>query len=164
MSQNKTAMAGEHTTIAELKSLIEEFVADRDWAQFHSPKNLAMAIGVEAGELMDLFRWHSEAQSVQAMKNVTARKKAAEELADVVICALAFSNRTGINLAQAVRSKVLKNSNKYPSHMYKGRFQREWNTHHSRTKITTLFYVVAEVIEKLVRPAGIEPATLSLEG
>jgi dCTP diphosphatase len=122
MSQNKTVRADQHTTIAELKSLVEEFVAERDWAQFHSPKNLAMAIGVEAGELMDLFRWHSEAQSVQAMKNGTTRKRAAEELADVVICALAFSNRTRINLAQAVRSKVLKNSKKYPSRTYKGRF------------------------------------------
>ena len=122
MSQNKTVGADERTTIAELKSLVEEFVAERDWAQFHSPKNLAMAIGVEAGELMDLFRWHSEAQSVQAMKVGTARRRATEELADVVICALAFANRTRINLAQAVRSKVLKNSKKYPLRTYKGRF------------------------------------------
>jgi dCTP diphosphatase len=112
----------EHTTIAELKSLVEEFVAQRDWAQFHSPKNLAMAIGVEAGELMDLFRWPSEAQSVQAMKNGKARRKAAEELADVVICALGFANRTGIDLAQAIRNKVSKNSKKYPLRTYKGRF------------------------------------------
>jgi dCTP diphosphatase len=70
----------ELTTVAELKSLVENFVIQRDWAQFHSPKNLAMAIGVEAGELMDLFRWHSEAQSVQTMKNVIAKKRAAEEL------------------------------------------------------------------------------------
>ena len=122
MSKSKTVRGDQHTTIAELKSLVEEFVAQRDWAQFHSPKNLAMAIGVEAGELMDLFRWHSEAQSVQAMQNGKARKQAAEELADVVICALAFANRTGINLAQVVTSKVFKNSKKYPLRKYKGRY------------------------------------------
>jgi NTP pyrophosphatase (non-canonical NTP hydrolase) len=122
MSKGKTKRRDELTTVAQLKSLVEEFVAQRDWAQFHSPKNLAMAIGVEAGELMDLFRWHSEAQSVQAMKNGKARKRAAEELADVVICALAFANRTGINLAQVVTSKVSKNSKKYPLRTYKGRF------------------------------------------
>src|SRR6185295_7588350 len=120
MSQNKTVRADEHTTIAELKSLVEEFVSQRDWAQFHSPKNLAMAIGVEAGELMDLFRWHSESQSIRAMKAGKSRRAATEELADVVICALSFANRTGVDIAQAVKSKVLKNSRKYPAHIYKG--------------------------------------------
>ena len=119
MSKGKTKRRDELTTVAELKSLVEEFVARRDWAQFHSPKNLAMAIGVE---LMFLFRWHSESQSVQVMKSGKERNSAAEELADVVICALAFANRTGINRAQAVASKVFKNSKKYPSRTYKGRF------------------------------------------
>jgi NTP pyrophosphatase (non-canonical NTP hydrolase) len=81
-----------------------------------------MAIGVEAGELMDLFRWHSESQSIQAMKSGKSRKAASEELADVVICALSFANRTGIDIAQAVKTKVRKNCKKYPLHVYKGRF------------------------------------------
>ena len=122
MSKEKIVGGDKVATVAELKSLVEKFVAERDWAQFHSPKNLAMAIGVEAGELMDLFRWHSESQSIQTMKNGRNRKAAIEELADVVICALAFANRTGIDIAQAVRNKVRKNSKKYPLHTYKGRF------------------------------------------
>lgn len=122
MSKDKARRGDEVATVAELKSLVEKFVAERDWEQFHSPKNLAMAIGVEAGELMDLFRWHSESQSIQAMQNGRNRKAATEELADVVICALAFANRTGIDIAQAVNNKVLKNSKKYPLHTYKGRF------------------------------------------
>lgn len=81
-----------------------------------------MAIGVEAGELMDLFRWHSESQSIQAMKNGKCRKAATEELTDVLICVLSFANRTGIDVAQAVKCKMLKNSKKYPLHTYKGRF------------------------------------------
>jgi NTP pyrophosphatase (non-canonical NTP hydrolase) len=81
-----------------------------------------MAIGVEAGELMDLFRWDSESASIQVIKNRQYRKAATEELADVVICALSFANRTGIDLAEAVRRKVMKNSKKYPVKKYKGRY------------------------------------------
>ena len=106
----------------ELKLLVEEFVADRAWAQYHSPKNVAMALGVEAGELMGLFRWHSEKENLRAMKSVKVRRAASEELADVVICALSFANRTGIDLADAVRRKVAKNARKYPVRKYRGRF------------------------------------------
>lgn len=122
MSKSKTRKQDEVVTVSELKSQVEQFVAERDWAQFHSPKNLAMAIGVEAGELMDLFRWHSESESIRDMKNEKCRKAATEELADVVICALSFANRTGIDIAQAVKNKVIKNAKKYPLHTYKGRF------------------------------------------
>lgn len=110
------------TTVFQLRELVEAFVARREWQQFHSPKNLAMAIGVEAGELMDLFRWRTESESVDAMRRAATRKAAAEELADVVICALSFANRAGIDVAQAVRWKVIKNSRKYPAHKYKGHF------------------------------------------
>lgn len=122
MSKKKAVGGDEVASVADLKSLVEEFVAERDWAQFHSPKNLAMAIGVEAGEIMDLFRWNSESQSIKAMKSGKIRNAATEELADVVICALSFANRTGIDIAQAVKDKVLKNSKKYPLNKYKGRF------------------------------------------
>jgi dCTP diphosphatase len=121
MSKAKMGRLDDSATVGELKSLVEKFVAERDWAQFHSPKNLAMAIGVEAGELMDLFRWHSETHSIQAMKDEKYRKAATEELSDVVICALSFANRTGIDIARAVRSKILKNSRKYPVQTFKGR-------------------------------------------
>ena len=122
MSSAKKHHGDGTTTIEELKTIVEVFVAQRDWAQFHSPKNLAMAIGVEAGELMDLFRWHSESASIQAFKNLKYRKAATEELADVMICALAFANRTGIDLADAVHHKVMKNSKNYPIKRYKGRY------------------------------------------
>jgi NTP pyrophosphatase (non-canonical NTP hydrolase) len=122
MSKRKLTSQDELTTISELKSLVEKFVLERDWAQFHSPKNLAMAIGVEAGELMDLFRWHSGGQSIEAMKNATAKRRAGEELADIVICALGFANRTGVDLAGAVRRKVAINQRKYPVRRFRGRF------------------------------------------
>jgi len=81
-----------------------------------------MAIGVEAGELMDLFRWHSETGSRSFMKDKKKRSAAIEELADVVICALAFANRTEVDIASAVRKKVEKNARKYPAKRFKGRF------------------------------------------
>ncbi|MGE0470921.1 MAG: MazG-like family protein [Nitrospira sp.] len=69
---------------------------------------------------MDLFRWHSESISAQAMKTGKIREATIEELADVVICALSFANRNGVDIARAVRSKLLKNSQKYPVRKYKG--------------------------------------------
>ena len=73
-------------------------------------------------EVILLTAFGNIADGVQAMKNGASRRRAVEELADVVICALGFANRTGINLAQAVANKVLNNSKKYPSRTYKGRF------------------------------------------
>ena len=122
MSSPKKHRNDGSTTIEELKAIVEEFVAQRDWAQFHSPKNLAMAIGVEAGELMDLFRWHSEDGSRRFMKEKASQGAAIEELADVVICALAFANRTGVDLSRAVMQKVSKNERKYPVRKFKGKF------------------------------------------
>ncbi len=55
------------TTISELKNLVEQFVKERDWEQFHTPKNLSMAIAVEAAELMDLFKWYTPEESIQKM-------------------------------------------------------------------------------------------------
>jgi len=122
MSNSKGRWSDRKITIEILKQCVEEFVIERDWAQFHSPKNLAMAIGVEAGELMDLFRWQSESSSRKSMRNQKFRKAAAEELADVIICTISFANRTGLDIAQAVARKVKQNARKYPVSKFKGRF------------------------------------------
>lgn len=122
MSSGKKQRSDGSTTLDDLKQIVEDFVRERDWAQFHSPKNLAMAVGVEAGELMDLFRWHTEIGSRRLMKDRKSRKAAVDELADVVICALAFANRTGIDITDAVSRKVQKNAQKYPVEKYRGRF------------------------------------------
>jgi dCTP diphosphatase len=112
----------DRTTLGVLKQEVERFVAERQWEQFHSPKNLAMAIGAEAGELMDLFRWRTEADSKKSMKKGDLRRLAVDELADVVICALSLANRAGIDISEAVRKKMSKNAKKYPIKKYKGRF------------------------------------------
>lgn len=109
------------TTISDLKALVEKFVDQRDWVQFHSPKNLAMALAVEASELMDLFKWHTEQESIEAMQRTMIKRAAAYEIADVMIYCLAFANRNGIDVAQAVRSKVARNRRKYPAREFRGR-------------------------------------------
>lgn len=110
------------TTLSDLKNLVEGFVDQRNWAQFHSPKNLSMALAVEASELMDLFKWHTEIESVEAMKQASTKDAAVEEMADVVIYCVAFANRNGIDIAQAVTRKVSSNRRKYPARKFRGRF------------------------------------------
>ncbi len=108
------------TTLAELRRLVGEFVGERKWETFHSPKNLSMAISTEAAELMELFTWLTETESDGAAKASLAQD-ATEELADVVIFALAFANRCDIDLAQAIADKLDRNRKKYPAQEYQGR-------------------------------------------
>ncbi len=110
------------TTLGELKTLVARFVRERDWEQFHTPKNLSMGLAVEAAELMELFQWHDAAASTALMAQPRARRAAGEELADVLIYGLAFANRTGIDVAGAIRSKLRRNQRKYPVRKFRGRF------------------------------------------
>ena len=109
------------TTVQDLKTVVENFVEERDWAQFHSPKNLSMALAVEASELMDLFKWKTVEEAQEEMKDKLL-EDAADELADIMIYAIAFANRNGIDIAKAVTSKTEKNKAKYPADKFKGRF------------------------------------------
>ena len=112
----------QHTTVKELKQLVEEFVSERDWEQFHSPKNLSMAIAIEASELMNLFKWRTQDESREVLAGGELLGEATEEVADVVIFCLAFANRAELDLAHAIRSKIKKNCQKYPVEDFKGRF------------------------------------------
>ena len=108
------------TTVSELKDLVEQFVKERDWEQFHSPKNLSMAIAVEAAELMDLFTWLTPQECIQKMSEEPG--PAVEEIADDFIYFLAFANRNNIDLTEAVQHKITENAKKYPVSEFKGRF------------------------------------------
>ncbi|HEY3248214.1 MAG TPA: nucleotide pyrophosphohydrolase [bacterium] len=110
------------TTVAELKTLVEAFVRQREWEQFHTPKNLSMGLAIEAAELMELFQWYSGAESVDVVKRRAVKQAAADELADCVIYCLSFATATGIDVAAAVRAKLRKNQRKYPAKRYRGRF------------------------------------------
>ncbi|MBI2774892.1 4a-hydroxytetrahydrobiopterin dehydratase [Candidatus Dependentiae bacterium] len=105
-------------TLANVKNSVEEFVIERDWIQFHSLKNLSMAIGAEAAELMEPFLWTDAAQE----KNSEAKRTEIEnELADVLIASIAFANRFNTDIAKAIERKLELNRKKYPIEKAKGR-------------------------------------------
>ena len=99
--------------LAELKLRIREFVAERDWDRFHSPKNLAMALSVEASELVELFQWLTEEES--ASLDADRKRRAAEELADVLWFLVRIADRLDIDLLEASETKIAANAKKYPA-------------------------------------------------
>ncbi len=110
------------TTVGEIKARVLAFAHERDWEQFHAPKNLAMALAAEAGELMEHFLWDTpEASRAKVGEDPARRAKIEEELADVVIYALEFANMTGIDVAEAIERKMAQNAAKYPVAKAKGR-------------------------------------------
>jgi NTP pyrophosphatase (non-canonical NTP hydrolase) len=109
------------TTVAELKSRVLHFVRERDWEQFHSPKNLSMALAAEAGELMEHFLWSTPEQAAVIARDPAKRERIAEELADVVIYALEFANMTGLDVAASIEAKLAANARKYPVEKARGR-------------------------------------------
>jgi NTP pyrophosphatase (non-canonical NTP hydrolase) len=109
------------TTIAELKADVLRFARERDWEQFHSPKNLSMALAAEAAELMEHFLWSTPEASQAVTDEPSKRAKIAEELADVVIYALEFANITGLDVAAAIEAKMAANAKKYPVEKARGR-------------------------------------------
>ncbi|HEY1791726.1 MAG TPA: MazG-like family protein [Opitutaceae bacterium] len=108
-------------TIAQLRERILAFVRERDWEQFHSPKNLSMALAAEAAELMEHFLWAAPDESRAIAASSAKRGKIAEELADVVIYALEFANATGLDVAASIESKIAANAAKYPVEKARGR-------------------------------------------
>jgi len=112
------------TPVAELRKLVADFVAARDWNQFHSPKNLAMALAVEAAELMEHFQWLTGAASREVGHDQQKLADIGEELADVVCYSLALANELDLDVATIVRDKMLKNQQKYPAEEYRGRYEK----------------------------------------
>src|SRR4026207_70799 len=113
------------TTIAELRRRVADFVAERDWSQFHSPKNVSMALAVEAAELMEHFQWLTIEESRDIPNDPAKLADVADEIAHVVGYSMALANELGIDLSQAIRAKMIKNAQKYPADQYRGRYGPE---------------------------------------
>src|SRR5262245_14313287 len=116
-------MSDAGTTIAELKALVRQFVDERAWQPFHSPKNLAMGIAVEAAELMECFLWLDLAASYETVKDPKQREAIADEMADVLCYLVNMSTVLGIDLSEALAAKMIKNAQKYPAEKYRGKYQ-----------------------------------------
>lgn len=101
--------------IPALQQQLREFAAARDWQPFHSPKNLAMAMMVEAAELLELFQWLTPQQSRELTQTAQGQLRVEEEMADVLLYLLQLADHTGIDLQAAVHAKIAKNAIKYPA-------------------------------------------------
>ena len=109
------------TTIQALKDLVANFAREREWDQFHSPKNVSMALAVEVAELMELFQWKTEEESLAASSDPVLHRRAAEELADIAYFVFNLCNRLDIDLASAFKSKLEENAAKYPADRVRGK-------------------------------------------
>jgi dCTP diphosphatase len=118
-------VADTDTTITDLKALVHRFVEERAWQPFHSPKNLAMGIAIEAAGLMECFLWIDLPASYEAAKEPKQREAIADEMADVFCYLLNLSNVIGIDLSEALQAKMVKNALKYPAEKYKGQWQAQ---------------------------------------
>lgn len=110
------------TDIADFSQRLREFAQARDWEQFHSPKNLAMALIVEAAELVEHFQWMKEDQSYELSDQ--QREEVALEMADIFIYLLRIAERLDIDLAEAINKKIEINETRYPVEQSKGKAGR----------------------------------------
>jgi NTP pyrophosphatase (non-canonical NTP hydrolase) len=101
------------TAISELKEIVKVFCEERDWDQFHSPKELAIGVSTEGSELLELFRFKSDQEVLEIVTN-TKREQVGEELADVFYFVLRFAQKYGFDLTEEFQKKIEKNRHKYP--------------------------------------------------
>src|SRR5262245_9757392 len=115
-------MSDQATSVADLREIVRRFVEERDWRQFHSPKNLSMSLAIEAAELMEHFQWIDIAESRRVAGDAAKLAEVREEIADVLCYLLALANELNLDLASAVRDKMVKNAVKYPVEQSRGHY------------------------------------------
>lgn len=113
-----TDAPGPAASLTDLRDRLRQFAAERDWDQFHSPKNLAIALSVEASELLEHFQWLTDAAS--ASLDDRERASVREELADVLLYLVRLADRLDVDLLAAARDKIALNAQKYPADKARG--------------------------------------------
>lgn len=121
--------------IKKIQKQLSDFADERDWNQFHNPKNLAMALSVEASELVEIFQWLTPEQA-EAIMGTDENEHVKEELADVMIYLIRLADKLNVDIEDAVTDKIVKNGEKYPVDTLKG----------STTKRTTLKEKIKDLI------------------
>jgi NTP pyrophosphatase (non-canonical NTP hydrolase) len=106
--------------VEKINTVVSNFIIERDWDQFHSIKNLSMALSVEVSELVEIFQWLKESDSNEVPNNPKLKKKVEEEIADIFIYLMRVAIKSDINIEEAVLRKMQKNSEKYPVEKAKG--------------------------------------------
>jgi NTP pyrophosphatase (non-canonical NTP hydrolase) len=102
--------------------MVREFVDERDWRQFHTPKNLSMALAIEAAELMEHFQWLTPKESQALAADRAKLSEVADELSDVLCYGLALANELGLDISDSLARKMEKNRAKYPADEFRGRY------------------------------------------
>ena len=102
-----------------IRKQLSNFADERDWGQFHNPKNLAMALSVEASELVEIFQWLTPDQA-EAVMSSSESEHVKEEMADIMIYLLRLSDKLDVDLESAVNNKIIQNGKKYPANLSKG--------------------------------------------
>ena len=109
------------TTLADLRAAMRTLVAERDWSQFHRPKNLAMSIAIEAAELMEHFQWDDADASAAIALDAERKTAIGEEMADVLAYLVSLANSLDLDLASTFYAKLAKVRLKYPADQFRGR-------------------------------------------
>src|SRR5205823_2680986 len=118
-------MPDRSTLVSELRDAWRQFIAERDWEPFHSPRNLAVALACEAAELLEHFQWIDNDESRRVVLDPAVRAAVADEIADVAGVLLALCNALDLDLSDAVRGKMARNALKYPVERCRGKFRAE---------------------------------------
>jgi dCTP diphosphatase len=116
--ERQIAPTGAHVEIEELRDELRRFASERQWDQFHSPKNLATALTIEAAELLEHFQWLTEVESASLPPDV--REKVILEMADVFLYLVRLADKLDANLIEAAKRKLVINAQKYPVSLAKG--------------------------------------------
>ena len=109
-------------TLKQLQEQVQAFSDERDWGRYHCPRNLAMAVSVEASELLELYLWSTDEGPQPAVPE--RQPRVAEEMADVLICLLNLAARTDVDLTAAVQAKLARNAEKYPAERVRGEMRK----------------------------------------
>ena len=104
----------------KLAITLSAFAAERDWDQFHTPKNLATSISVEAAELLELFQWSRGQKGWDEVTDPSVRTRVEEELADILLYVIRFADKAGIDLQSIAERKIALNAAKYPAESFRG--------------------------------------------
>jgi NTP pyrophosphatase (non-canonical NTP hydrolase) len=107
--------------ISELQKKVAQFVKERSWEKFHTPKDVSLAIAVEVAELLEIFQWKTNKEVKKLLKKPHFQKRIQEEIADILIYVMVLSNTLDINLSQVVLQKIKTNKVRYPANKVKGK-------------------------------------------
>ena len=126
--------AWKEVSLEDLKLLLRTFSKERDWDKFHTPKNLALALVGEVGELAEIFQWEEAREAGLPEFSAEKRNHLGEELSDVLLYLIRLSDRCGIDLGTAVLKKMEKNRQKYPAELVKGKSSKYTSYTNNSTK------------------------------